>query len=106
MISNRSASLSPCRQYTSEGIKVEDSGNNGSGGGKKRFSSFVKLQVGGGLPPSGAPHSPEPPPRHNRGSPLLIRRHQAYLESASPSTSPSPARRVFPEASSPSLPRR
>uniref|UniRef100_A0A1B6CC85 Uncharacterized protein n=2 Tax=Clastoptera arizonana TaxID=38151 RepID=A0A1B6CC85_9HEMI len=99
----RSTSVSPCRHYTSENTKAEDSSN---GGVKKRFSSFVKLQVGGGLPPTGPPHSPEPPPRHNRASPLLFRRHGNYIESVSPITSPSPVRRVFPESNSPSLPRR
>ncbi|XP_046669559.1 dual specificity mitogen-activated protein kinase kinase 7-like [Homalodisca vitripennis] len=53
--SHRSTSVSPCRQYNSEGVKLEDSGT------KKRFSSYVKLQVTS----SPAPHSPEPPPRHN-----------------------------------------
>ncbi|XP_054272040.1 dual specificity mitogen-activated protein kinase kinase 7-like [Macrosteles quadrilineatus] len=89
---NRSTSVSPCRQYTSETVKLEDSGN------KKRYSSFVKLQVGGSLPP---PHSPEPPPRHNRMTSPLLRRN--FIETSSPS----PARRTFQESSqSPLLSRR
>ncbi|XP_075227600.1 dual specificity mitogen-activated protein kinase kinase 7-like [Lycorma delicatula] len=100
---HRSTSVSPCRQYTSEGIKVED--NNG----KKRFSSCVKVHLGSALPPQrisrhsspGPPapsSSPDPPPRHNRvASPLVIRRN--YLESVSPV----PTRR---DNGSPSLSRR
>ncbi|XP_046671196.1 serine/arginine repetitive matrix protein 1-like, partial [Homalodisca vitripennis] len=86
----RSTSVSPCRQYNSEGVKLEDSGT------KKRFSSYVKLQVTS----SPAPHSPEPPPRHNRVASPLLRRN---IESSSPSS----VRRNFPEGNqSPLLGRR
>ncbi|KAG8298690.1 Dual specificity mitogen-activated protein kinase kinase 7 [Homalodisca vitripennis] len=88
--SHRSTSVSPCRQYNSEGVKLEDSGT------KKRFSSYVKLQVTS----SPAPHSPEPPPRHNRVASPLLRRN---IESSSPSS----VRRNFPEGNqSPLLGRR
>lgn len=78
-----STSVSPCRQYTSEAVKLEDNGS------KKRYASYVKLQVGS-LPP---PHSPEPPPRHNRVASPLLRRN--YIDASSPSS----VRRNFQEGS-------
>lgn len=59
--------------------------------GKKRFASYIKLQLSGDRSGrSSRNQSPDPPPRLNRSisgdqSPLAIRRN--YLDSASPSFS-------------------
>lgn len=79
-----STSVSPCRQYTttsSEAVKVDESG-------KKRYSSGVKFQIGGGggrhpSPGPGAP-SPDPPPRYNRGSSPLLMGRRTFLDGGSP----------------------
>jgi hypothetical protein len=60
--------------------------------GKKRFASYIKLQLGGDRSGRSSRHqSPEPPPRLNRTvssenqSPLAL--HRTFLESNSPSLS-------------------
>ncbi|KAI4458286.1 mitogen-activated protein kinase kinase 5 [Holotrichia oblita] len=66
--------------------------------GKKRFASYMKLQLGGDKSGRSSRHqSPEPPPRLNRGlsgdqSPLAIRRN--YIDNSTPG-SPSLSRRYI-----------
>lgn len=94
----RSTSVSPCRQL------YNGKGEESTGSGRKKLGSYLRQRLGC--------DSPEPPPRSNRASPLLVRRTpDAELSSpilnrrhVSPSPPQPPPRRLSESSSVPGSP--